>query len=218
PGRTASALTAALAAMHRSMRQSATTARAANGRTGWWTMRLARNAPFPGERRAIIGHKLLCTSSMCSTNVSGAFSRRGGLPMTRSRSRNSPSSSMSRANACARSRCALLRKCKRQGRARWPRWRGRLKRRPSRRTKRLHQMQKMAGPCPAILFYVPLTNNLLPPRAEGFLEGARAWRSLLQCEDRTLAAGVHQRDVKPAPLLQQLYIALHVDIDRRETD
>src|SRR5512146_1744563 len=75
----------------------------------------------------------------------------------------------------------------------------------------------MAGPLPGHSVLAAM-DTLLPPRAEGFLESARARRSLLHCEDRTLAAGVDQRNVEPVPLLQQLYIALHVDIDRRETD
>ena len=49
--------------------------------------------------------------SRCSTSASGASSRRGGWPTTRSRSRIWPPSSASRASACARSRCAPSRRC-----------------------------------------------------------------------------------------------------------
>src|SRR5262249_18396549 len=63
-----------------------------------------------------------------------------------------------------------------------------------------------------------MANDLLPPGAKCFLEGASAGSSLLHCEDRALSTGVDQRDVEPVPLLQQLYIALNVDIDSRETD
>ena len=49
--------------------------------------------------------------SRCSTSASGASSRRGGWPTTRSRSRIWRPSSASRASACARSRCAPSRRC-----------------------------------------------------------------------------------------------------------
>ena len=52
--------------------------------------------------------------STCSTSASGASSRRAGSPTTRSRSRTWPPSSASRASACARSRCAPSRRCRRR--------------------------------------------------------------------------------------------------------
>ena len=52
--------------------------------------------------------------SRCSTSASGASSRRGGSPTIRSRSRISPTNSASRASACARSRCAPSRRCRRR--------------------------------------------------------------------------------------------------------
>ena len=52
--------------------------------------------------------------STCSTSASGASSRRAGSPTIRSRSRNWPRSSASRASACARSRCAPSRRCRRR--------------------------------------------------------------------------------------------------------
>ena len=90
-----------------------------DGESGEWQdwlvdTRQARSASLLKARRATIVTRLLCQRSMCSMSASGAFSRRGGLPMIRSRSRNSPRSSMSHANACARSRSALLRKCRKR--------------------------------------------------------------------------------------------------------
>ena len=52
--------------------------------------------------------------SPCSTTASGASSRRAGWPTIRSRSRTWPRSSASRASACARSRCAPSRRCRRR--------------------------------------------------------------------------------------------------------
>jgi RNA polymerase sigma-32 factor len=45
----------------------------------------------------------------------------GALPTSRSHSMNSPTSTACRASACARSRCTPLRRCRRQGRFRFPR-------------------------------------------------------------------------------------------------
>ena len=50
----------------------------------------------------------------CSTSASAASSRRGGSPTIRSRWRNSPRNSASPASACARSRCAPSRRCRRR--------------------------------------------------------------------------------------------------------
>ena len=50
----------------------------------------------------------------CSTSASGASSRRAGWPTIRSRSKTSPTSSASRASACARSRCGRSRRCRRR--------------------------------------------------------------------------------------------------------
>ncbi len=54
------------------------------------------------------------TRSRCSTIANAAFSRRGGSPTSRSRWKSSPTSSASRASACARSRCAPSRRCRRR--------------------------------------------------------------------------------------------------------
>ena len=63
-----------------------------------------RQPPQGARRRALA----------CSTTASGASSRRAGWPTTRSRSRIWPPSSASRASACARSRCAPSRRCRRR--------------------------------------------------------------------------------------------------------
>ena len=52
--------------------------------------------------------------SPCSTTANAASSRRGGSPTSRSRSKNSPTSSACRASACARSKCAPSRRCRRR--------------------------------------------------------------------------------------------------------
>ena len=62
----------------------------------------------------------------------------------------------------------------------------------------------MAGPLPGHSVLVVTANDLLPPGAEGFLEGARAGRALLHREDGALAVGVDDRDVEPVALLEQL--------------
>ena len=69
---------------------------------------LAASEEFDNRRKA------LSRRSPCSTSASGASSRRGGWPRTRSRSRSWPRSSASRASACARSRCAPSRRCRRR--------------------------------------------------------------------------------------------------------
>ena len=56
--------------------------------------------------------KALGDAVRCSMTASGASSRRGGSPMTRSRWRIWPPSSACHASACARSRCAPLRRCR----------------------------------------------------------------------------------------------------------
>ena len=70
----------------------------------------------PGRRRA--GRQppqgADATRCRCSTSASGASSRRGASPRTRSRSRTSPRNSACRASACARSRCAPSRRCRRR--------------------------------------------------------------------------------------------------------
>ena len=60
--------------------------------------------------------------------------------------------------------------------------------------------------------------GLLPPRAKCFLEDARTRRAFFYRKNRALAAGVHDRDVEPVPLLQQLKIALLVGLDSRQAD
>src|SRR6185369_11507996 len=60
--------------------------------------------------------------------------------------------------------------------------------------------------------------NSLPPSLEQFLEGALAGRALLDREDRAAAVVVDDWNVEPATLLQQLNVALHVRLDRREAD
>ena len=50
----------------------------------------------------------------CSTIASAASSRRAASPTSRSRWKSSPTSSASRASACARSRCAPSRRCRRR--------------------------------------------------------------------------------------------------------
>ena len=64
----------------------------------------SRQPPQGARRRALA----------CSTTASGASSRRAGWPTIRSRSRSWPPSSASRASACARSRCAPSRRCRRR--------------------------------------------------------------------------------------------------------
>ena len=56
-----------------------------------------------------------------------------------------------------------------------------------------------------------MTNPLLAPGPERFLERAGAGRAFLDGEDGALAGGVDDRDVEPVALLEQLDIALHVD-------
>ena len=80
---------------------------------------------------------------------------------------------------------------------------------------------KMAGHCPGhFVCSVSVIGGLilLPPGAERFLEGAHAGRALLHRENGALAAGIDNRNVEPVALLQQLDIALHVDVDRRQAD
>ena len=75
---------------------------------------------------------------------------------------------------------------------------------------------KTAGPRPFCLSCT--ADDLLPPSAEGFLEGARRRACPSPAQDRALAVGVDDRDVEPVALLQQLDVALHVDVDGREPD
>ena len=70
---------------------------------------LAASEEFDNRRKALAVGAL-----PCSTSASGASSRRAGSPRTRSRSRSLPTSSASRASACARSRCAPSRRCRRR--------------------------------------------------------------------------------------------------------
>ena len=60
--------------------------------------------------------------ALSSMIANGASSRRAGWPTSRSRSKNSPTSSASRASACGRSKCARSRKCRRRSRATSWRW------------------------------------------------------------------------------------------------
>ena len=103
-----------LAVTPRSTRRSATTARAASGRTGWSMTRQARNASLQRARKAITGTRRLSRRSTSSMNASGGFSRHDDWPTIRSRSKSSLPSSTSRASVCARSRCAPSRKCRRR--------------------------------------------------------------------------------------------------------
>ena len=73
------------------------------------------NACWPSSEELDNRRKALsATRSTCSTTASAASSRRAGWPTTRSRSRSWPPSSASRASACARSRCAPSRRCRRR--------------------------------------------------------------------------------------------------------
>src|SRR3954465_9961101 len=59
--------------------------------------------------------------------------------------------------------------------------------------------------------------RLLPPGLEDFLEGALARIALLDRQNRAAAIVVDDRNIEPSPLLEQLQIALHVGIDRRQS-
>jgi RNA polymerase sigma factor (sigma-70 family) len=92
--------------------RSATTAIPANGRTGSSTKSPIRRRGSSRTRNRRTAGRRSVKRSRCSTSASGASSRRGGLPTTRSRSRIWRPSSVCRANACARSRCAPSRRCR----------------------------------------------------------------------------------------------------------
>src|ERR1051325_8951983 len=64
----------------------------------------------------------------------------------------------------------------------------------------------------------PGMTNSLPPGLEQILEGALARRALLDREDRAAAVVVDDRNVEPVALLQELDVALHIGLDRREPD
>jgi RNA polymerase primary sigma factor len=74
-----------------------------NGWTGWLTREPARRLPSPRATSSTTAARRLPRRSPCSTIASDASSKRVGSPRTRSRLRNSPTSSASRASACARS-------------------------------------------------------------------------------------------------------------------
>ena len=87
----------------------------ANGRTGWSTTAPSQERLLAESEETRQPPRGACRArSTCSTIASGASSRRAGWRTTRSRWRNSPPSSASRANACARSRCAPSRRCRRR--------------------------------------------------------------------------------------------------------
>ena len=91
-----------------------------DGDSGEWQDWLVDDSVEPGRRawprarRPTTAARRSARRSPCSTTASGASSRRAGLPTSRSRSRTSPTSSASRASACARSRCAPSRRCRRR--------------------------------------------------------------------------------------------------------
>ena len=91
-----------------------------DGESGEWQDWLVERRAEPGTtswptaRKAITATRRCSARSTCSTSASGASSRRGAWPTIRSRSRISPPSSASRASACARSRCAPSRRCRRR--------------------------------------------------------------------------------------------------------
>src|SRR5258708_38517814 len=59
--------------------------------------------------------------------------------------------------------------------------------------------------------------RLLPPGLEDLLEGALARIALLDRQNGAAAIVVDDRNIEPGPLLEQLQIALHVGIDRRQS-
>ena len=82
-----------------------------------------------------------------------------------------------------------------------------------------HVQITMAGLKPGhFLLQRPARRDLLPPGAERFLEGARAGRAFFHRENGALAAGIDDGNVEPVALLEQLNVALHVDVDRRQAD
>src|ERR1700730_2357916 len=62
--------------------------------------------------------------------------------------------------------------------------------------------------------YGLLFSPLLPPRREGFREGALAGRPLLDGNNGPLSVAIDHRYVEPGPLLEELDVALHVGRDR----
>ncbi len=91
-----------------------------DGDSGEWQDWLVDDSAEPGDRawprarKPTTAARRSAKRSRCSTSASGASSRRAGSPTSRSRSRTSPTSSASRASACARSRCAPSRRCRRR--------------------------------------------------------------------------------------------------------
>ena len=91
-----------------------------DGDSGEWQDWLVDDSAEPGDacwpraRSSTTAARRSPTRSPCSTSASGASSRRAAWPTIRSRSRSSPTSSASRASACARSRCAPSRRCRRR--------------------------------------------------------------------------------------------------------
>src|SRR6266853_1245320 len=72
---------------------------------GWLTREPTRRLPSRRATSSTTAARPLPRRSPRSTIASDASSKRVGSPRTRSRSRNSPTSSASRASACARSSC-----------------------------------------------------------------------------------------------------------------
>src|SRR5882757_6711567 len=62
------------------------------------------------------------------------------------------------------------------------------------------------------------TTELLPPGLERLVERTPAGISFFKRENRAAAIAVDDRDIEPRALFQELKIALHVDLDRRQSD
>src|ERR1051326_9126592 len=58
----------------------------------------------------------------------------------------------------------------------------------------------------------------LAPGGEGFLERLLAGRALLDRQDGATAVVVDDRNVEPGALFEELQVALHVAVRRRESD
>src|SRR5437660_12604551 len=59
--------------------------------------------------------------------------------------------------------------------------------------------------------------RLLTPGLEDFVEGTLARIALLDRQNGAPAIVVDDRNIEPGPLLEQLQIALHVGVDRRQS-
>ena len=89
------------------------------GESGEWMDWLVDDAPsqerlLARARRRITDTRRSSARSTCSTSANGASSRRAAWRTIRSRSRISPPNSASRASACARSRSAPSKRCRRR--------------------------------------------------------------------------------------------------------